>query len=58
MFDDIKAAVGAGFHDRVADVGHVGDAFPVVQTIPATALRPALDDVARDRPRGDLVPRV
>ena len=58
MLDDIEAAVGAGFDDRVADVGHVGDPLPVVQTIAATTLRPALDDVSRDRPGGDLIPGV
>ena len=58
MFDDFEAAVGAGFDDRVADVGQVGDPFPVAQTIPATALRSALDDVPSDRPGGDPIPRI
>ena len=58
VLHDVEAPVGAGFDNGIADVGQVGDPVPVVETVPAAALRSAFDDMPGDRARGDLIPRV
>src|SRR3954468_6414307 len=56
MLGHDEAAVGFRLDQRVADVGEIGDRAPVVQTVPAGALRAPLDDVSGDDSGGELVP--
>ena len=58
MFEQIEGPIGACFDDWIPDVGQVGNAFPILEAVAPTALRPALDDVAGDRTGGNAVPRV
>ena len=56
VFGNDERAVRLGFHDGIADVGHVGNVLPVDLTVAARALRAALDDVAGDGSGGEFVP--
>ena len=58
MLDEIERAIAPRLDNRVADVRHVRDRAPVAQAVSPAALRSALDDVARDGARGDLIPGV
>ena len=49
----VEAAVGIRFHDRVSDVGEVGDALPVHEAVSSAALRAAFDRVSRHRAGGE-----
>ena len=54
VLGDHDGAVGVGLDDRVSDVREVGDVAPAVE-VAAGGLRAALEDVARDRRRRELV---
>ena len=56
MLGDDECAIGLGFDDRVADVVHAGNALPIDLAVSTGRLRPAFNDVAGDRARGEPVP--
>src|SRR5579862_9422921 len=55
VLGDTEGSVRFGLDNRVSDVRHAGDALPVHLTISASALRAALDNMAGNRARSQLV---
>src|SRR6478609_5546051 len=56
VLGDDEGSVGTRFDQRVADIGQIRYRSPVVETVSPGALGAALDDVASDDSRSELIP--